>query len=146
MHLPDSLLTSTDSEQLRSFVKNLLDTVERQRVQIEQLVEENEQLRAEIRHLKKHKGKPKIRPNVADKGDDQEDSSSAEDSDQGARKSDNDLKHRGSPPRKKWLLPVCRQPLFFLLPQQRVRAELIFWAVCKGSSGFIFSTTLPLAT
>ena len=83
MHLPDSLFTSTYSEQLRSFVKNLLDTVEkqsvqieRQRVQIDQLIEENEQLRAEIRHLKKHKGKPKIRPNVADKGDNQEDSSS----------------------------------------------------------------------
>ncbi|MGI9273861.1 MAG: hypothetical protein ACR2PT_03245 [Endozoicomonas sp.] len=60
MHLPDSIFTS-DSEPLRSFVKNLLDTVERQRVQIEQLVEENEQLRAEIRHLKKHKGKPKLR-------------------------------------------------------------------------------------
>ena len=73
MHLPDSLFGATDNEPLRSFVKNLLDTIEKQsvqiqeqRVQIEQLVEENEQLRAEIRHLKKHKGKPKIRPNVSD--------------------------------------------------------------------------------
>ena len=65
MHLPDSLFTS-DNEPLRSFVKNLLDTVEkqsvqieRQRVQIEQLVEENEQLRAEIRHLKKTRASPR---------------------------------------------------------------------------------------
>ena len=49
MHLPDTLFGTTDNEPLRSFVKNLLDTVEkqsvqieRQRVQIEQLVEENE--------------------------------------------------------------------------------------------------------
>ena len=83
MHLPDSLFRSTDNEPLRSFVKNLLDTVEkqsvqieRQRIQIEQLVEENEQLRAEIRHLKKHKGKPKIRPNVP--GDDDQEASSSE--------------------------------------------------------------------
>ncbi|MCW7552638.1 transposase [Endozoicomonas gorgoniicola] len=106
MHLPDSLFSSTDNEQLRSFVKNLLDTVEkqsvqieRQRVQIEQLVEENEQLRAEIRHLKKHKGKPKIRPNVSDKGDDQEDSSSAEDTDQAAGKSDTDRPPKSKRPR-----------------------------------------------
>ncbi|MGI9274476.1 MAG: cell division protein ZapB, partial [Endozoicomonas sp.] len=95
MHLPDSIFASTDSEQLRSFVKNLLDTVERQRVQIEQLVEENEQLRAEIRHLKKHKSKPKLRANVPDKGDDQEDNpSNTEGPGQSAGKSD------GSPPPK----------------------------------------------
>ena len=106
MHLPDSLSSSTDNEQLRSFVKNLLDTVEkqsvqieRQRVQIEQLVEENEQLRAEIRHLKKHKGKPKIRPNVADKGDDQEDSTSTEDTDQVAGKSNTDRPPKSKRPR-----------------------------------------------
>ena len=100
MHLPDSLFSSTDNEQLRSFVKNLLDTVEkqsvqieRQRVQIEQLVEENEQLRAEIRHLKKHKGKPKIRPNVSDKDDD------LEDNDQGVGKSDTDRPQKSKRPR-----------------------------------------------
>ena len=69
MHLPDSLFGNTENEPLRSFVKNLLETVEKQSVQIEQLVEENELLRTEIRHLKKLKGKPKIRPNVTDHDD-----------------------------------------------------------------------------
>ena len=113
MHLPDSLFTS-DNEPLRSFVKNLLDTVEkqsvqierqsvqieRQRVQIEQLVEENEQLRAEIRHLKKHKGKPKIRPNVPDKDDDQESNpSNTKGADQSAGKSDDSRPPKSKRPR-----------------------------------------------
>ena len=42
-------------------------------MQIEQLLEENEQLRTEIRHLKKLKGKPKIRPNVTDQEDYEQD-------------------------------------------------------------------------
>ncbi|MGI9276914.1 MAG: hypothetical protein ACR2PT_18965 [Endozoicomonas sp.] len=98
MHLLDSLFASTDSEQLRSFVKNLLDTVERQRVQIEQLVEENEQLRAEIRHLKKHKGKPRIRPNVPDKDDDREDNPT-EGADQDAGESDSNRPPKSKRPR-----------------------------------------------
>ncbi len=83
MHLPVHLLSGKDGEQLRSFVQNILDTVERQSVQIEKqneqlkkqsmqiekLSEDNEKLRAELRHLKKQKGKPKIRPNVPDQTD-----------------------------------------------------------------------------
>ncbi|MDP0562887.1 MAG: hypothetical protein QS721_11410 [Candidatus Endonucleobacter sp. (ex Gigantidas childressi)] len=43
--------------------------IEKQSIQIEKLTEENEKLRAELRHLKKQKGKPKIRPNVPDQTD-----------------------------------------------------------------------------
>ena len=90
MLIPDSFSSNKDDDQFRSFVQNLLDTVERQSVQIEkqqaqieQLLEENEQLRAEIRHLKKHKGKPKIKPNVpGDKGDQEGESSDADDANQ----------------------------------------------------------------
>ncbi|MGI9276324.1 MAG: hypothetical protein ACR2PT_15965, partial [Endozoicomonas sp.] len=106
MHLLDSLFASTDSEQLRSFVKNLLDTVEkqsvqieRQRFQIEQLVEENEQLRAEIRHLKKHKGKPKIRPNVPDKDDQEGKPSNTKGADQSAGTSDGSRQPKSKRPR-----------------------------------------------
>lgn len=91
MHLPDSLFGNTENEPLRSFVKNLLETVERQsvqiekqRVQIEQLVEENEQLRTEIRHLKKLKGKPRIRPNVTDQDDHEQEPADTEIADQKA--------------------------------------------------------------
>ena len=83
MHLPEHLFSGKDGEQFRSFVQNILDTVEKQSVQIEKqneqlkkqsmqiekLTEDNEKLRAEIRHLKKQKGKPKIRPNVPDQTD-----------------------------------------------------------------------------
>ena len=103
MHLPGSLFGTTDNEPLRSFVKNLLDTIEkqsvqieRQRVQIEQLVEENEQLRAEIRHLKKHKGKPKIRPNVSD--DDGQEPPSSESDRSGLDSGNSDSNH---PPKSK---------------------------------------------
>ena len=69
MPFSDAIIDTIDNEQLRSFVQTLLDTTERQSVQIEKLTQENEQLHAEIRHLKKQKGKPKIRPNTPDKND-----------------------------------------------------------------------------
>ncbi len=76
MNFPDSLFPGNDNEPLRTFVQNLLDTVkeqsaliEKQSARIDKLVEENEQFRAEIRHLKKHKGKPKIKSNVPDPDD-----------------------------------------------------------------------------
>ena len=62
MNFPGPLFP--DDEELRSFVKNLLDKVERQSVEIERLKKENEILRAEIRHLKKQKGQPVLRANV----------------------------------------------------------------------------------
>ena len=64
MPFSDAIIDTIDNEQLRSFVKTLLDTIEGQSVQIEKqsaqierLTKENEQLHAEIRHLKKLKGK-----------------------------------------------------------------------------------------
>ena len=104
MHMPDSFFSNKGDEQFRSFVQNLLDTVERQSVQIEkqqaqieQLLEENEQLRAEIRHLKKQKGKPKIRPNVPDdKGDQEAEAPEAGQTDQHSESSD-----KGTPPKSK---------------------------------------------
>ena len=108
MLIPDSFSSNKDDDQFRSFVQNLLDTVERQSVQIEkqqaqieQLLEENEQLRAEIRHLKKHKGKPKIKPNVpGDKGDQEGESSDADDANQSSGNS--------APPKSK--RPGSQQP------------------------------------
>lgn len=104
--MPESFFSNKENEQFRSFVQNLLDTVEKQSVQIEkqqaqieQLLEENEQLRAEIRHLKKHKGKPKIRPNVPDDKSDQDSTASEENNtDQHSTGNEND---NYTPPKSK---------------------------------------------
>lgn len=75
--------------------------IEKQQAQIEHLLEENEQLRTEIRHLKKHKSKPKIRPNVPDDKNDQEGTcSDASDADQSSGNS--------APPKSK--RPRSQQP------------------------------------
>ncbi|WP_161787410.1 FtsB family cell division protein [Endozoicomonas numazuensis] len=79
--------------------------IEKQQAQIEQLLEENEQLRAEIRHLKKHKGKPKIRPNVPDDKDEQDSSASEEGTDQN---SSSNGKDNSIPPKNK--RPRSQQP------------------------------------
>ena len=117
MHLPDSLFSGNDNESLRSFVQSLLDTVkeqsaviekqaqqiEDQKVRIDRLVEENEQLRTEIRHLKKHKGKPKIRPNVSDAEDRESEHPETNGTENGetkkAGKNDHDRPPKGKRPR-----------------------------------------------
>ena len=71
--------------------------IEKQAEQIGRLVRENEQLRAEIRHLKKHKGKPKIRANVATQDD--QDSETHESSESG-KDATSDRNHN-SPPKSK---------------------------------------------
>ncbi len=119
MHLPDSFFSNKDNEQFRSFVQNLLDTVEKQSVQIEkqqaqieQLLEENELLRAEIRHLKKHKGKPKIRPNVPDeKGDQECGSSEAENTDQNSTSDANNTPPKSKRPRSQQPGETAAPPL-----------------------------------
>ena len=88
---------------LRSFVKTLLDTIERQStqierqsIQIEKLTQENEQLHAEIRHLNKQKGKPKIRPNTPDQNDRDDTTHDTDDSD-----ANNQNRNNSSPPKNK---------------------------------------------
>ncbi len=79
--------------------------IEKQQAQIEQLLEENEQLRAEIRHLKKHKGKPKIMPNVPGDKDEQDSQASKETADQNSSSKGKDNK---TPPKSK--RPRSQQP------------------------------------
>ena len=74
--------------------------IQKQQAQIEQLLEENEQLRAEIRHLKKQKGKPKIRPNVTDgKGDQEHKDSQINASDQRPESNGNNTPSKSKRPR-----------------------------------------------
>ena len=52
--------------ELKSLVKKLLNKVEKQDAKIRKLTKENSALSEEVRHLKKLKGKPVIRPNKKD--------------------------------------------------------------------------------
>ncbi len=56
MALSKSSALETEVSELRTLVNNLLDKANR-------LTSDNTRLREEIRHLKKLKGQPKIRPN-----------------------------------------------------------------------------------
>ncbi|MES9879214.1 MAG: transposase [Candidatus Sedimenticola sp. 1PA] len=72
MQLPQSLHTEPVSDELRSFIQTLLDKFEQQRLRIEKQQKEIEALQDELRHLKKLKGKPRIRPNTPDQSQDDE--------------------------------------------------------------------------
>ena len=110
MPFSDSIIDTIDNEPLRSFVKTLLETIERQStqierqsIQIEKLTQENEQLHAEIRHLKKQKGKPKIRPNTPDQNDCDDTTPDTDDSD-----ANNQNRNNSSPPKNK--RPSSQEP------------------------------------
>lgn len=64
--LPQPLHIEPVSDELRSLIQNLLEKHEQQRLVIEKQQQEIEALKDEIRHLKKLKGKPRIRPNKTD--------------------------------------------------------------------------------
>ena len=72
MHLPIPLSSEVSVSDLLLQIQTLLEKVERQAVQIEKLTAENTKLHAEIRHLKKLKGKPNIRPQKKDSDSDDE--------------------------------------------------------------------------
>ena len=59
----------TEVSELKAQVNNQLDKLEKQNALIRKLTTENSALRGEIRHLKKLKGQPKIRPNKKDPED-----------------------------------------------------------------------------
>ena len=59
----------TEVSELKALVNNLLDKIEKQDAQIHKLTTDNSALREEVRHLKKLKGQPKIRPNKKDPED-----------------------------------------------------------------------------
>ena len=60
-HIPESERTPV--------IDMLLKVLERQQVVIEKLEKKCDELTSEIKRLKKHKQKPKIRPSKMDKGD-----------------------------------------------------------------------------
>ena len=62
MHLPIPLSSEVSVSDLLLQIQTLLEKIKRQAVQIEKLTAENPKLHAEIRHLKKLKGKANIRP------------------------------------------------------------------------------------
>lgn len=66
----------TEVSELKKLVKNLLDEVNK-------LTAENTSLREELRHLKKLKGQPKIRPGKKDSESSNEDNSEKPTSDSG---------------------------------------------------------------
>ncbi len=66
MQPTQSLHTDPVTDELRSLIQKLLDKVEQQRLIIEKQQKEIEALNDEVRHLKKLKGKPRIRPNKPD--------------------------------------------------------------------------------
>ncbi|MDB2384698.1 transposase [Endozoicomonas sp.] len=72
-------------------------------MQIAKLTEENEQLRAEIRHLKKHKGKPKIKPNIPDQDSQNDTNHDTEDDSKSGSKNTNN-----HPPKNK--RPKSQEP------------------------------------
>jgi len=72
MNLPTPLSSEVSVSDLLLQIQTLLKKVERQAVQIEKLTAENTKLHAEIRHLKKLKGKPNIRPQKKDSDSDDE--------------------------------------------------------------------------
>ena len=59
----------TEVSELKALVNNLLDKIEKQDAQIRKLTTENSALHEEVRHLKKLKGQPNIRPNKKDPED-----------------------------------------------------------------------------
>ena len=69
----------TEVSELKARVSNLLDKIEKQDAQIRKLTTENTALREEVRHLRKLKGQPKIRPNkkAPEDGKDNKDSKPA---------------------------------------------------------------------
>ena len=71
----------TEVIELRSLVKTLLEKIEKQDARIRSLETENANLREELRHLKKLKGQPKIRPNKKPAGSDENADGSDENAD-----------------------------------------------------------------
>lgn len=66
MQLTQSLHADPVTDELRSLIQKLLEKVEQQRLIIEKQQKEIEALKDEVRHLKKLKGKPRVRPNKPD--------------------------------------------------------------------------------
>ncbi len=69
MRLDDFNPNSIADEQLRDFVKALLNVLEAQQAEIKTLRDENQQLRDEIKRLKGEKGQPKFKASRQKSGD-----------------------------------------------------------------------------
>src|ERR1700722_18926908 len=71
--------------------KLLLDYIDRQQGMINDLIKDNEILKEEIKRLKGHKGKPRIKPSKMDKEDNTEGSNSKKRSGSQKRQKNKDL-------------------------------------------------------